>query len=137
MPVWSTFLRVLLSVALVLNGATGAFAATRMQMPHAAPVNSVPAAERIAVEKSCHQAGGMTQAGYAAAINPAPEPSKHLSRDCCKSASCTCICVQSVQAPPVYAFVPTALVNHSQSVRPLLLGHISPALPHPTRPPIG
>ncbi|MBN8211297.1 MAG: CopL family metal-binding regulatory protein [Xanthomonadales bacterium] len=137
MSVWSILLRVLLSVALVLNSATGAFAATRMQMSHAAPVSSVPAAERAAVEKPCHEASGMSQVGPTAATDPTPDPVKHPSPDCCKSASCTCMCMHGVQAPPVYAFIPTALVNHSQSIRPLLLGHISPALAHPTRPPIG
>ena len=137
MSVWSILLRVLLSIALVLNGATGAFAATGMQMSHAVPVSSAPAAERTAVEKPCHQAIGMAHVGPTAATDPAPEPSKHPRPDCCKSAICTCRCVQGVRAPPIYAFVPTALVNHSQSVRPILLGHISPALPHPTRPPIG
>ena len=137
MSVWSILLRVLLSLALVLNGATGAYAATRMQMSHAAPVSIIAAAERTAVEKPCHQASDMTHVGPMAAIDPAPEPSKHPSPDCCKSSSCTCMCVQGVQAPPVYASVLTALVNHSQSVRPLSLGHTSPALAHPPRPPIG
>ena len=135
MSVWSILLRVVLSVALVLNGATGVYAATRMQMSHAAPTITADAVEKTAVETPCHEMSGMAHNSPAA--DPAPEPSKHPDTDCCKSASCTCMCMQGVQAPPVHAVVPTVLVNHSQSVRPLSLGHTSPALPHPDRPPIG
>ncbi len=127
MSVGSILLRVVLSVALVLNGATGAFAATRMQMSHAAPTIMADAVKETAAETPCHETDPA----------PTPDPSKHSSPDCCKSASCTCMCMHGVQAPPLYAGVPTVLVNHSQSVRPLSLGHTSPALPHPTRPPIG
>ena len=135
MSVWPILLRVVLSVALVLNGATGAYASTSMQMPHAAPVITADAVEKTAVEKPCHEMSGM--AHTSPATDPAPEHSKHPDPDCCKSASCTCMSMQGVQAPPIYAVAPIVLVNHSQSVRPLLLGHTSPALPHPTRPPIG
>ena len=135
MSVGSILLRVVLSVALVLNGATGAYAATGMQMSHAAPLSAADAVERTAVETPCHEMSGM--AHTSPATDPAPEHSKHPDPDCCKSASCTCMCMQGVQAPPIYAVAPIVLVNHSQSVRPLLLGHTSPALPHPTRPPIG
>ena len=136
MSVWSILLRVLLSIALVLNGATGAFAATGMQMSHAVPVSSAPAAERTAVEKPCHQATGMAESGAEAPASPSADP-KHTGLDCCKSTSCTCMCVHGVQAPPVYASPSSAVVHHNQSVRPLLLGHSSPVLAHPTRPPIG
>ena len=127
MSVGSILLRVVLSVALVLNGATGAFAATRMQMSHAAPTIMADAVKKTAAETPCHETDPA----------PTPDPSKHSNPDCCKSASCTCMCMQGFQAPPVYVVVPTMFVNHSQSVRPLSLGHTSPALPHPTRPPIG
>lgn len=137
MSVWPVLLRVFLSVALVLNGATGAFAATRMQMSHAAPTIMADAIKKTAAETPCHEVSGMTHTSPATDPAPTPDPSKHSSPDCCKSPSCTCMCMQGVQAPPVYAGVPTVPVNHSQSVRPLSLGHTSPALPHPTRPPIG
>lgn len=135
MPVWSILLRVALSVALVLNGATGAFAATRMQMSHDAPTITADAVEKAAVEAPCHEMSGMAHTSPATDL--APEPSKHAGSECCKFASCTCMCMQGVQAPPAYAVMPIVLVNHNQSVRPLLLGHTSPALPHPNRPPIG
>ena len=59
MSVWPILLRVVLSVALVLNGATGAYASTSMQMPHAAPVITADAVEKTAVEKPCHEMSGM------------------------------------------------------------------------------
>ena len=137
MSVGSILLRMVLSAALVLNGATGAFAATRMQMSHASPTFMADAVKNTVAETPCHEMSGMTHTGPATDRAPTPGPSKHSNPDCCKSASCTCMCMQGFQAPPVYVVVPTLLVNHSQSVRPLSLGHTSPALPHPTRPPIG
>ena len=135
MPAWSILLRVVLGAALVLNGAMGAFAATGMQMRHHASPGSGQAIEDAASDAPCHQAKGDSHTSPA--VDPTPEPFKHPGPDCCDSANCTCICVQSVQVPPLHAGVSPAHLNHGQSVRPLSLGHSSPALPHPTRPPIG
>ncbi len=137
MSVWPILLRVFLSVVLVLNSATGTYAATRMQMSHAAPTLMADAVKKTVAETPCHEMSGMSHTSPATDRAPTPDPSKHSNPDCCKSASCTCMCMQGFQAPPAYVVVPTVLVNHSQSVRSLLLGHTSPALPHPTRPPIG
>lgn len=135
MSVWTILLRTVFGVALVLNGAMGAFAATGMQMSHHAAPGTGQAIEEAAGETPCHQATGT--AHTSPAVDPSPRPFKHPGPDCCDSASCTCIGVQSVQAPPLHAGVSPAHLNHGQSVRPLSLGHSSPALPHPTRPPIG
>lgn len=143
MSVWALLLRVLLSVALVLNGAAGAAAAVRMQMPH----GDGQALAAMAVESPelssddvppCHQPA--TEAdGEAplAAADPAPAGSKHSTPDCCKSSSCNCVCAHATQAPLASTFVHAPLVDRSQNVRPLLLGHPAPALPHLNRPPIG
>lgn len=135
MSVWSLLLRMVLGVALVLNGAMGAFAATGMQMSHHAAPGTGQAIEEAAVETPCHQAIGTTHTSPA--VDPTPEPPRHGGPDCCESASCTCICVQSVQVPPLHAVMSPAHLDHGQGVRPLSLGHSSPALPHPIRPPIG
>ena len=142
MSVWPILLRVLLSVALVLNGATGAAAAVRMQMSHAEGNTEAALAEESsdisAAEMPCHDsASGGAHEDSAAAVDPAPEKAPHPTPDCCKSSSCNCACVHAAQAPPASAFITTLLADHSQSVRPLLLGHPSPALPHLNRPPIG
>ena len=141
MSVWAILLRVLLSVALVLNGATGAAAAVRMHMPHDDGQTSTTLAESpesSSVDMPCHhQATGASDEAPLAAADSSPSEPKHSTPDCCKSSSCNCVCVQAAQAPPASGFIHTLLVDHSQSVRPLLLGHPSPALPHLNRPPIG
>lgn len=142
MSIWSTFLRILLSVTLVLNGASGVAAAVRMQMSHATGHTEATLAKESpdisAVDMPCHhQASGTISEAPAAVADPEPGKSKHPTPDCCKSSSCNCVCVQAAQAPLASVFVTTLLADHSQSVRPLLLGHPSPALPHLHRPPIG
>lgn len=140
MSIRAILLRVLLSVALVLNGATGAAAA--VHMPHddgrALAILAAETPEFSSADMPCHQQA--TEAGGKAPLaadDSVPSESKHSTPDCCKSSSCNCDCVQAAQAPPASVFVHTLLVDHSQSVRPLLLGHPSPALPHLNRPPIG
>lgn len=142
MSFWQIFLWVLLGVTLVLNGVSGAAAAVRMQMSHAdghAETTSAKESPDIsAVEVSCHhEATAVVPEGPAAVADPEPAKPKPPSPECCKSSSCNCVCVHAAQAPPASAFIDTLLAGHSQSVRPLLLGHPAPALPHLNRPPIG
>lgn len=142
MSVWAILLRVLLSLALVLNGATGAAAAVRMQMSHGnthtSLTQSIESSKVSTADMPCHhQVSGADSEAPETAVDPAPVKSKHPTPDCCKSSNCNCVCIQAAQAPPVSAFITTLLADHSQIVRPLLLGHPSPALPHLNRPPIG
>ena len=139
MSIRAILLRVLLSVALVLNGATGAAAA--VHMPHddgqalATLVAETP--EFSSADMPCHhQATEVEGKASLAADDSAPSGSKQSTPDCCKSSSCNCDCMQAAQAPSA-VFIYSLLIDHSQSVRPLLLGHPSPALPHLNRPPIG
>lgn len=148
MSVWTILLRALLSVALVLNGATGAAAAVRMQMHHgdgellAALAVEAPGLSSDDVPP-CHQqateASGERplDADDSALSGSKHSGSKHSTPDCCKSSSCNCACVQAAQAPLASMFIHAVLADHSPSVRPLLPGHPSPALPHLIRPPIG
>ena len=144
MSVWAILLRILLSVALVLNGATGAAAAVRMQMSHedgqalAIAAVAVESPESSSDDMPCHQqAIEADSKASLAADDSAPPGSKHPTPDCCKSSSCNCVCTHAAQAPLAFVFVHVPLVDHSLSVRALLPGHPSPALPHLIRPPIG
>lgn len=148
MSVWALLLRVLLSVALVLNGATGAAAAVRMQMPHGdGQTLAALAAEAPELSSDdvppCHQqateANGERHLGAddSALSGSKHSGSKHSTPDCCKSYSCNCVCAHATQTPLASAFLHVPLVDHSQNVRPLLPGHPAPALPHLNRPPIG
>lgn len=142
MSVWAILLRILLSVALVLNGATAAAAAVRMQMSH----EDGPAFAAVVVESPqpssadmpCHpQTSEADSKASVAADDSAPSKSKHVAPDCCKSSSCNCVCAHAAQAPLAFVLVHAPLVDQDLSVRPLLTGHPSPALPHLIRPPIG
>jgi hypothetical protein len=62
---------------------------------------------------------------------------KHPSPDCCKTGSCRCACVQTMQVVAAAWTAPAQLLNQAASLRPLPLGHAEPALPHLIRPPIG
>ena len=142
MSIRAILLRVLLSVSLVLNGATGAAAAVRMQMPHddgqAVAALTAKSPESASGEMPCHQQATETSDDAPLpASDPEPAKSKHSTPDCCKSSSCNCACVQAAQAPLASVFVHALLVDHSHSASPLSPGHPSPALPHLIRPPIG
>ena len=142
MSIRAILLRVLLSVSLVLNGATGAAAAVRMQMPHddgqAFAALAAESPESASGEMPCHQqATGTSDNAPLPAADPQPATSKHSTPDCCKSSGCNCACVQAAQTPLASMFIHAALVDHSRSVSPVLPGHPSPALPHLIRPPIG
>lgn len=139
MSVRAILLRVLLSVSLVLNGATGAAAAVRMQMPHdnaqAVAALAGESVESSPEEMPCHQQAG--EKAPMAAADDEPSKSNHSTADCCKSSSCNCACVQAAQAPLGSMFIQTLLVDQSHSVSPLSPGHPSPALSSLIRPPIG
>lgn len=116
MKAWPSLLRVIVSIALVLNAIGGAAAGTRMD------VDQVPAMERASHDavdtgKPCH------------------EPQTAVP-DCCKSGACTCACAH-LAAVALPSLQQTALVpNRNLAVQRLQMSHASPALPHLIRPPI-
>lgn len=139
MSPWSFLLRVLLSLSLALNGVTAAAAATHMPLMHEATTQASPA---VAAEGNqdmpCHgHHASKANAGHDA---PAATPDKTTSKsspDCCKSGACRCACVHAAQAALTDWPIAASTVERDLSVRPLLLGHAAPALPHLIRPPIG
>jgi hypothetical protein len=144
---WSTLLRVLLSLSLVLNGATGAAAAVRMQvhagMPEPARTTSVADSApdmRMSHEgSSCHHSDGASDSigtGLQSVTDPASGKSKHPAPDCCKSSACRCACAHAAQAALPSLSLAGLAPDHDRSVRPLALAHAEPAIPHLIRPPI-
>lgn len=137
MSFWAVLLRVLLSVALIVNGATTAMAS--VQMAHGAASIAATPVKPASVETPCneHQQTASVTADPPSSATVESPKSKHATSDCCKSGACRCACMQSASASlPMMMFTP-ALVEHSQSVRPMALGHAAPALPQLIRPPIG
>lgn len=138
----SCLLRVLLIVALLVNGVGSAYASTRMlnmmQTTRVADVvsDSQPADAHAGMhdmtQGGCHDAMGAD-----AAPVPSPPPHDHDGSDCCKGNTCRCICLYAATAvtlPP--ADVPQALHPRLMSAW-RSLSYAAPALPHLIRPPIG
>lgn len=132
MSVWSVLLRLLLTVALVFNGAAPAVAAIHAGHMAAAPVSAEPApvADDAMPCHEHHQAGAAEQPQS----TPDDEPA---SPDCCKSGACRCACVHSTPVAIVDLGFTAPLIEHAESVRPMPSGHADAALPHLIRPPIG
>ena len=135
-------LRLLLCIALVFNGAASAMASVQMMQMHAdgheaasTPVAPMASAES---EMPCHHDGQPAHSQDAAdAATATKDKQPGQSPDCCKSSTCTCACVhQAAAMVPMLAFHGVVSL-HGSSVRPMTLGHPTPALPHLIRPPIG
>ena len=135
-------LRVLLCVALVVNGATPAMASAQMVQMHAAHLSDSRAVSRAAqvgnVEPSasCHDQVAQAQPQHAGEASDHQQPDQSVP-GCCKSSACPCACVHHAAAMmPLVAFH-GASIAQGNSVRPMALSHPAPALPHLIRPPIG
>lgn len=148
MTLRSALLRVMLIVALILNGA-GTAAASVILMPGASPdsvstgqTRSHPMTVAMLSSSPCHDMAQMTaERSSSNTVGALPaeqaQKTKHSTPDCCKSSVCRCACTQAVAAAlmTVAAFGVGPL--HSDVVRPLSLRHADPTLPHLVRPPIG
>ena len=136
-------LHLLLCIALVFNGAASAMASVQMMQMHAdgQGTASVPVPTMVAGAEPampCHHDGQASHSqDAAAAATPSKDQQPHQAPDCCKSSTCTCACVhQAAAMVPMLAFHGVVSL-HGSSVRPMTLGHPTPALPHLIRPPIG
>ena len=141
-------LRLSLILALIANGTTSAFAATQMQAAHLAEEASEAKVAQAARTESAQQppchvhvaAAGTSTADSEMTAADATDPAQgteHGSPDCCQSATCQCACMHHVAATSASVHVLEASIDHASSVRPLKMGHATPALPHLIRPPIG
>ena len=142
----SLLLRLLLVLALIANGVTGAFAATQMQAVHVAGMaaqEKAAAAHADAPKPPCHeQMAAMGDSEAAPQIAPPSaldtDPgTEHGSSDCCQAANCACACLQHVAATSTSVHALQVRIGRASGVRPLKMGHATPALRHLIRPPIG
>ena len=135
MKAWPTLLRVVLSIALVLEGVSGAVAATRM---HADRMSSTDASAQVDLDEMPCPAHQGPQGGHQASKTGSPaSPGKSPVPDCCKSGMCTCACVHVAQIALSALQVTAPVLEHDLSVRRLSLTYATPSLPHLIRPPIG
>ena len=124
----AVFLRILLSVALVLNGTSSAWA---MQSSTASASASVMhAAHEMAAEAAeppCHE--------HAEPAPVAPEPAP-MPDDCCQTDACQCACAHLPAAAFAIALALPAPMPGTVLAARTPGGHAAPALPHQIRPPI-
>lgn len=136
----SVLLRVLLSLSLILNGMSAAFA-THSPAGHAGmSMSDAPVAAQVAVESipPCHQAPSTSPAESDDAPRVHEAARDHgKTPDCCKSGTCRCDCLHAAQAGPAPWTEGALAFDHTRSFRRLTSAHATPALPHLIRPPIG
>ena len=140
----SLMLRVLLVVALVLNGTGTALATAHVHATHADAARLASEARDAAVAAheeaaSCHDQGLPPRAADPA-TDPAPVPEAPIPgdpEDCCDTTACGCACAHTataaVLAPP--SGWPVAARAPDPPIAPTT--HAEPSLPRLIRPPIG
>jgi hypothetical protein len=129
-------LRVLLSVVLIFNGSGYAYAATQMHMA-STPVASDAVDHRMAAHDAppCH--GDMADQDPVPPADGLAGQDGHDGSNCCQTDQCDCVCAQHVPATSLAFWLgsPALVRSHVPVYRPAQ--HLSPALSHLQRPPIG
>jgi hypothetical protein len=136
MSFWPLLLRVLLIVALVLNGTAAAAGAAAMGGTHA----FTSEAERTSAPSDGHDCHEGVAAGVPVADEApqrmGPDQAKHPAPDCCSQSGCSCACMGAQAGAPPASF--GAEEPRSDRLASLLVhSHIEPATLHLIRPPIG
>ncbi|HUH90747.1 MAG TPA: CopL family metal-binding regulatory protein [Lysobacter sp.] len=125
-------LRVLLCIALILNGSGLAVAATQMQVQHAAmagaALESLPAPTEHA---SC-----MEHSTIASAADAPLSGDHSAAADCCQGTSCDAACPVGLLATLAAPDQGWRITPQVLAVRPALSDHPAPALHDRYRPPI-
>jgi hypothetical protein len=130
-------LRLLLIVALILNGVGSAVASAKMagaQAPAAVGAHPHHAmAQAHGEHVGCHE-----HANPSAGQDASPGPAGHGKHgtECCHSGTCACHCAQQAQVPFVPPVLASPQVAQAAGVRAMGSAHESPRLPHLIRPPI-
>lgn len=138
----SALFRLLLALSLVVNGTSSAFAGTQMlhgaDDTHAPPAAADSHADHAAAAAPpCHETQGMPAPHAQLAEAADHEQGSDPHADCCQAGACSCPCATHASAALVGLASSAASIEHSVNIRPMSLGHASPALPHLIRPPIG
>lgn len=131
-------LRVLLSITLILNGSGYALAATQVQMAQAAMAHDAAPTAQHGTARACHEQGmaAMTTDAPANADSHTSN-SGHPVPDCCKSGKCVCAAAQPTSLTLASLSLREAGIYRAIGVPAIRVGHASPLLAHPIRPPIG
>lgn len=135
----SVLSRVLLSLVLVFNGASGAAASAHLHHVGSDGVAAGPVGEIAPAQDagSCHEHQPTAATAVEAPANAPPSHDGHPAADCCEGGTCQCACVHQAQAAILDVMFGTAAIAHTDSGPAMVLGHVPPTLPHLIRPPIG
>lgn len=133
-------LRLLLAFCLVLNGIGTAVAAVSMPaMVGGASHASMAMPDPDPPPAHAYDHAEHFPAAKALSDDPHAPSSVHPSdcdQDCCAQGTCSCPCVQLAQAALPILNVSSALPGRARGVTTLYLGHPTPLLLSPIRPPI-
>lgn len=141
----SVFMRLFLSVALMLNGSASAIAAARLATAHSHHAMQTQATHdhryRAAAEASQSPAHHAMQATAASAehdiaMMSSPQHSKNAS-DHCEPEDCRSECMQHCAAAISTTTVQIAVIPRAGPMKLLQAGRLPPVLSHLHRPPIG
>lgn len=126
-------LRVLLCIALILNGSGLAVAATQMHVQHAAMAGPAPDSPSA----PDHRATCGEHSTAATPATDAPLPGDHsAAADCCQGASCDAACPVGLLATLTAPDQGWRMTPQVLAVRPALSDHPAPVLHNRYRPPI-
>jgi len=137
----AVLLRILLSLALVLNGIGSAAASVQMAGGMMSPEShSLRVVASEGGDSSCpeHHAAAVAHGADQVVSHPSPaKDGHHPSPDCCKASTCRCACVHACASVLVASVHAPVIPSHDLGVIPMVDGRPSPTLPHLIRPPIG
>ena len=128
-------LRVVLSVALVLNAIGGSLAAATMTVASDTASRATPAAA-ASTHSGCHDHASMShhQAPPATEEPSGKAPPGHA--DCCGVGLCGCACAQLPSLAAIELLIDPPKLELERLSDALASTHAAPALPHLIRPPI-
>jgi len=138
----AVLLRVLLSLALILNGMGAAVASVQTAgSMMAAASHGMRAVASESGDSACpeHRAATARHDADPSALHPSPskDGGGHPSPDCCKSSSCHCVGVHACASVPVALTQAPSIAAHALRIASKAQERPSPMLPHLIRPPIG
>lgn len=135
----SVLSRVVLSLVLVFNGASGAAASVHLNHVGIAGVAVGPEREVVRAPEAgpCDEHQQTATVAVEAPAAALQSHAGHPAADCCEGGTCQCACVHHAQAAILEVAFDTTAIAHADSGPAMVLGHVPPTLPHLIRPPIG
>jgi hypothetical protein len=133
---WTILLRLLLSLAVLVNGTTAAMAFKHAGHDAMLATTAPVQASSTANADPCHEHDQAASLASEDPVAPVPAESGHPPLDCCQSGTCQCACMHPAPAAvPAIAFAAVS-IGHARGARAMPTSHATPALPHLIRPPI-